>query len=73
MGLALVTKHIVSMPSKGDKGDVELTGCFIGNSVVGTSVIKVDRHMCSERLKRRLDSSFIVRIVAFYYSHKVCY
>ena len=71
MGLALVTKHIVSMPTKGDKGDVELTCCFIGSGVVGTSVIKVSGHTCSERLNRRLDSSFIVRIAAFYYSHKV--
>ena len=73
MGLALVTKHIVSMPTKGDKGDIEETGCFIGRGVVGTLVIKVDGHTCSERLKRRLDSSFIVRIAAFTTVTRFCY
>ena len=52
MGLALVTKHIMSIPIKGDKSDVVLAVCFmyVCRGVVGASVVKVSRRMCSEKV-----------------------
>ena len=69
MGKALVTKQGVK-PTKGDKGDAVISIYYISRGFdtlttrQSTSVTKVTRHMCSEGFKRRVSSSFTVRILA---------